>query len=263
VRNINNPRYLQNAYNAAAEIYHRLGNSDSFYRYQRLYEELHDAEEKKVADARLGIARIKLDNLKNELVIENLSRERKSEELKRNAIIAGLILLSIIAILYVNGLRLKLRHKVELAMEQKKTAEAEIQTAKEKLELFTRNIMEKSDLIDRLQQQATDKEFNSAQQQLIDELIHQTILTEGDWEKFKNIFDKIYPGFFRRLKEKASDITVAEQRMAALTRLQLETRQIASMLGISVDSVHKSRQRLRQRFNFSFEADLKDFLARL
>jgi len=258
-----NEHYLQNAYYTAAAVYRALGNADSAYRYQQLYEDVHNKLQEKVADSRLGIARIKLDNLKNELVIKNLSKEKKSEQFKRNAIIAGLIMLSVIAILYVNSLRVKLRHKVELATQQSKNAEAEILAAKEKLELFTSNIIEKSNLIDILQQQVKDKDVDSAPQHLVDELIHQTILTEDDWEKFKKLFDKIYPGFFRKLKEKASDITVAEQRMAALTKLQLETRQIASMLGISVDSVHKSRQRLRQRFNFSSETDVKEFLTRL
>jgi len=258
-----NDYYLENAYYATAAVYRALGNWDSAYAYQQCYETLHENMEEKLADSRLGIARVRLDNLKNELLIKNLNKEKKSEEFKRNAIIAGLIMLSIITILYVNSLRVKLRHKMEIAAEQSKMAAVEVQAAKEKLDLFTSNIIEKSNLIEILQQRVKDRDFDSTQQQLVDQLLQQSILTEDDWERFKKLFDKIHPGFFRKLKEKASDITVAEQRMAALTRLQLETRQIASMLGISVDSVHKSRQRLRQRFNFSAETDLKEFLARL
>ena len=56
-------------------------------------------------------------------------------------------------------------------------------------------------------------------------------------------------------------ITVAEQRMAALTRLQLTNRQMASMLGISVDSVHKTRQRLRKRFDLTSDANLEIYIA--
>jgi DNA-binding CsgD family transcriptional regulator len=64
-----------------------------------------------------------------------------------------------------------------------------------------------------------------------------------------------------KLKDSFPDITSAEQRMAALTRLRLTTRQIASMLGISVDSVHKSRQRLRQRLNLAADASLEEVLS--
>ncbi|HEX3165851.1 MAG TPA: hypothetical protein VHQ93_06290, partial [Chitinophagaceae bacterium] len=77
---------------------------------------------------------------------------------------------------------------------------------------------------------------------------------------FKSLFEKIYPGFFINLKEKFPDITLAEQRMAALTRLQLTPRQMASMLGISVDSVHKTRQRLRQRLRINPESSLEEIM---
>ena len=67
--------------------------------------------------------------------------------------------------------------------------------------------------------------------------------------------------FFQRLKIISPDITLAEQRMAALTRLQLTTRQMASMLGISVDSVHKTRQRLRKRFNLGADANMEEYIS--
>jgi DNA-binding CsgD family transcriptional regulator len=51
--------------------------------------------------------------------------------------------------------------------------------------------------------------------------------------------------------------------MAALTRLNLTSRQIASMLGISVDSVHKTRQRLRQRLHIPAEINLEETVAAL
>jgi DNA-binding CsgD family transcriptional regulator len=135
--------------------------------------------------------------------------------------------------------------------------------AKEQLNLFTQNLIEKSSLIENLQLQLQDKEYNKEQQQVIDELSHQSILTEDDWAKFKSLFEKIHPGFFIKLKQKSADITLAEQRTAALTRLEFPTRQIASLLGISVDSVHKARQRLRQRYNFRSESELEEFLASL
>ena len=129
--------------------------------------------------------------------------------------------------------------------------------------MFTENIIEKTNLIEKLESQIKGKEATSEQHTIISELSYQTILTEDDWNKFKSLFEKIYPGFFIKLKEKFPDITLAEQRMAALTRLRLTTKQIASMLGISVDSVHKSRQRLRQRFQVSAEENLDELVANL
>src|SRR6185295_8907976 len=122
---------------------------------------------------------------------------------------------------------------------------------------------EKTNLIEKLESQVKGKQVTSEQHAIMAELSQQTILTEDDWHKFKALFEKIYPGFFRKLKERATDITLAEQRMAALTRLHLTTKQMSSMLGISVDSVHKTRQRLRQRLQIGTDESLEDTIVSL
>jgi hypothetical protein len=81
--------------------------------------------------------------------------------------------------------------------------------------------------------------------------------------KFKILFEKIHPGFFARLKEKVADITIAEQRMAAFTRLHLSHRQVAGLLGISPGSVNKTKQRLRYRCNLPPEVNIEEFISRL
>lgn len=141
--------------------------------------------------------------------------------------------------------------------------EQQIQLAKEHIKSFTDNIIEKTNLISRLEEELNNNQPNCEQQLLIAELSQQTILKEGDWAKFKSLFDKIHPSFFQNLKKNTADITVAEQRMVALTRMDLTTKQMAAMLGISVDSVHKTRQRLRNRIQLSAYKNLEEFIADL
>ena len=152
---------------------------------------------------------------------------------------------------------------MEKMAQEKLLMEQEVASAKDQLKLFTENVIEKTNLIEKLEMQVKGKEVTSEQHSIISELTQQTILTEQDWYKFRSLFEKIYPGFFIKLKDKFPDITVAEQRMAALTRLHLTTKQIASMLGISLDSVHKSRQRLRQRFQVGAETNLEELVANI
>ena len=158
---------------------------------------------------------------------------------------------------------LKTKMKMEKIQQEKLLMEREVASARDQLRMFTENAIEKTNLIEKLELQVKGKEVTSEQHAIISQLTQQTILTEQDWYTFKSLFDKIYPGFFTNLKDKFPDITVAEQRMAALTRLHLTTRQIASMLGISLDSVHKSRQRLRQRFQVGAETNLDELVANL
>ena len=160
----------------------------------------------------------------------------------------------------VNRQRQKFKYLQHLALQQKQAADAEIAAAKTQLQLFTQNIKEKTATIQKLEEQAKLQADTAHHLELLEELKDQTILTEDDWEKFKTVFEKIYPGYFTRLKMKVPDITVAEQRMAALVYLQLTSKQMASILGISLDSVHKSRQRLRHRIGLSTEIKIEDYL---
>ncbi len=255
--------YLQNLYYATADVYRAIGNNDSFYRYSQLYSNLHDSIERAVAGSRLEISRLRLDNQANVFKIRDLQKEREAEALQRNFIIAAIILCAAIAVLILNRQRLKSRHEQQLALQQKASAEKEMASAKEQLNMFTQNIIEKTSLIEQLEQQLNERTFSRQHAQLVGELSRQTILTEEDWTKFKTLFEKIYPGFFLKLMEKISDITLAEQRMAALTRLHLTSKQIASILGISLNSVHKAKQRLRHRFNLQSEASIEEFITKM
>jgi DNA-binding CsgD family transcriptional regulator len=172
----------------------------------------------------------------------------------RNFSIAFVILLSAFGLLFINRQRLK--HQLKM-----KNAEAEVAVAKKQLQHFTQNLREKTQLLEDVRAQLQYKESTDEQIRIQNELARHTILTDADWDNFKSLFEKAYPGFLWSIRAKAPDITLAEQRMAALTRLQLSAREAASLLGISAHSVHKTRQRLRQRLHFEHDEELENYLA--
>jgi tetratricopeptide (TPR) repeat protein/DNA-binding CsgD family transcriptional regulator len=253
--------FLELAYNTAADIFGSAGITDSFYYYNRLHTKLRDSIQSVTLLSSSKIAQLRIDNENNYRTVQFLKRERRAEEMSRNFLIVAILLVSAIVFLYIKRLQLKQRHKEELVLREKQASEAELLAAKEQMKLFTANIIEKTALIDKLKQQIVSKELSEEQHLVVDEITHNTILTEAEWEHFKRLFEKVHPGFFNRLKGNAHDVTLAEQRMAALTRLNLTARQMASMLGISVDSVHKTRQRLRQRLHLPAEVNLEQCVA--
>ncbi|MBS1611171.1 MAG: hypothetical protein JSS70_20945, partial [Bacteroidetes bacterium] len=179
---------------------------------------------------------------------------------RMNVIIAAIIAVSVFSIMRINKRRLKHKQESERVEREKLTMEKEMALARDQLKMFTENIVEKTNLIERLEQRVNDKEISAEQQQIISDLSQQTILTEADWMKFKSLFEKIHPAFFIKLKQKSPDITLAEQRMAALIRLNLTTKQMAAILGISMDSVHKTKQRLRQRMQINTDINLEEIM---
>lgn len=253
--------YLQNAYFTAAEIFSTLKNNDSLVYYSGLYNRVHDSIEKVIYQSSISIAKLRLNDEKSRYSIINLQREKQDQAQQRNLIIAAILFVSVMALLLINRQRLKLKFQHQLADQEKLRMEQEMESARVQLNMITQNIIEKTNLIEQLEQQVRDKTLSVTDQQAITELTTQTILTEEDWDHFKSLFEKIFPLFFQRLKTNAADITMAEQRLAALIRLQLTTRQMASMLGISVDSVSKTRQRLRKRFDLGPDVNLEEYYA--
>jgi DNA-binding CsgD family transcriptional regulator len=257
------PNYLQNAYFTAAEIFKTLKNNDSSFYYSGLYNKLHDSLERVIYQSSVSISKLRLDDEKNRYSILNLQQEKQAQVQQRNLIIAAILFLAAVALLVINRQRLKLKYRQKLLEQDKLRVELEMESATEQLKMFTQNIVEKTSLIEKLEQRVKANEDNADKHQLIEELSHQTILTEDDWLTFKALFEKTHPGFFTKLKEQARDITVAEQRMAALTRLHLTTKQMAAVLGISPNSVNKTKQRLRQRFNLPVDVNVEEFVIKL
>jgi tetratricopeptide (TPR) repeat protein len=252
--------YRQNLYRTAEEIYQKTGMKDSALYFGRLYMNLHDSIEAGIANSRLEISQMKLENERNFYNIKSLKEQRQKENTNRNLAIAGILLLAIFAILYLNNKRVKTLHQHQIILEKNKQAEMEMAAAKEQLETFTHNLVEKTALIEQLQEQLNSASLTTDQQEVLSKLQQATIITDDQWADYKKLLEKIYPGFFQKLKEGFPGITVAEQRMAALSKLKLNSKEIASMLGISLESVRKTRQRLRQRLSISGEINLEEYI---
>lgn len=62
------------------------------------------------------------------------------------------------------------------------------------------------------------------------------------------------------MKGIANDISEKEIRLASFLRMNLSTKEIASMLNVMPDSVTKSKYRLKKKLGLGKEEDLTQFL---
>ncbi|MEJ7684517.1 MAG: hypothetical protein WKG06_43050 [Segetibacter sp.] len=62
------------------------------------------------------------------------------------------------------------------------------------------------------------------------------------------------------MREKFPDLSPAELRLLILTKLNLSAREMANMLGISIDAIRKSRYRLRKKLNLEEESNLEELI---
>ena len=254
------PRVLTSIYQGYMEAYEALNQTDSLFYYTQLYLTLHDSIEHKAAEARADIVQMRLDNQNSIQRIKELNKEKRRITLIRNITILFALMSFAFGVLYFNRQRLRTQLRQQKMLEAKNKAEAEAASAREQLDIFTQHLLAKNTMVETLQAQLMQKEFDDAQAQTISELSQHTILTDADWERFKILFEKVYPGFFHRVKTAAPDITFAELRLAALSKLRIYPKEAATLLGISHASVIKTRQRLRNRLELNQVADLEEFI---
>ncbi len=132
----------------------------------------------------------------------------------------------------------------------------------EKVLMTQQDFSEKTRILDEIKEKLSELEMifrakgNTSEK--ISELSTFKILTDDDWEKFKNLFEQIYKGFFFKLKNEIPGITNSELRLSALIKLNLNSNEIAQMIGISTESVKKTRQRLRQKMELKPSESLDD-----
>lgn len=83
---------------------------------------------------------------------------------------------------------------------------------------------------------------------------------DTDWEDFKYSFEKVHQDFFKKLNQTGNELTPGELKLASLMRMNLSSKEIASTLGISPESLRISRYRLRKKLNLEKGESLQQFL---
>lgn len=154
----------------------------------------------------------------------------------------------------------------ELLRVQEAKLQDEIQFKNQELAATTFHLLQKSEIIHNTSEQlveisqvCTDEQVRRAITGVIRELT-QPDQIDRDWEVFAQRFDQVHAHFLRRLKERFPQITPKDQKLCAYLRLNLSSKEIAPLLGISVRSVEVSRYRLRRKLDLDSEENLTEFL---
>ena len=86
--------------------------------------------------------------------------------------------------------------------------------------------------------------------------------TDNDWAHFTRHFESVHQGFFRALQEDHPNLSPRDIRLCAYLRLNLNTKEIAPLLGISIRGVEISRYRLRKKLHLDKSENLTEYMMR-
>lgn len=97
-------------------------------------------------------------------------------------------------------------------------------------------------------------------QHKISALLNKNIDSEEDWKMFLIKFEEKHTGFFKKIKILYPELTTGDLRLCACLKLNLETKEIASLMNLSVRAVENNRYRLRKKMDLDATQNLNEFI---
>lgn len=93
--------------------------------------------------------------------------------------------------------------------------------------------------------------------------IDANITNQDDWQVFENNFERAHEQFFEKMKKTFPTLTSSDLRLCAYLRMNLSSKEIAPLLGISVRGVENHRYRLRKKMNMMHDDSLTDIILKI
>jgi CheY-like chemotaxis protein/DNA-binding CsgD family transcriptional regulator len=106
---------------------------------------------------------------------------------------------------------------------------------------------------------------NKKGEELIKNIINEFQFTDVNdvWKEFEHHFEQVHETFYENLTEKFPGLTANEKKLCALLRLNLSSKEIASITFQNAQSVDMARYRLRKKLDIEKEVNLNVFLAEI
>ncbi|MEM6541068.1 MAG: tetratricopeptide repeat protein [Bacteroidota bacterium] len=176
-----------------------------------------------------------------------------------------LLIVSLMVIGFLTFLYYKYRQNLKLKKVENQLLNTEIEYKTKDLTTLAVNISNNQEwaesLAERLEllKAATGRKRQKELEQLEAE-IKNKIWVNKDSDDFYQKVDELSSSFYTRLNEQFDGLTKTDVRLCSFIKLDLNTKQIATLQNINPASVKMSRNRLRKKLNLNPEEDLSAFL---
>ena len=256
--------FLAEAYYHRALAHEKSGNlTEAFDDYKNFHELkenfLNDTKSKQIEEMRAIFDTEKKEQqiAQQETEITLLEEKEKVSRLQKIALGGGLGLSLLTLGFGLYGIRQRTKRnrlekeKINAELQLK---EAELAFKKKELTTHAMHLAKKNEVLENVKQKAkelkTSENGGRAYQQLI-QTINFDQQDDKNWENFTQYFEQVHKDFSKIVKTKYPDITKNELRLMALLKMNLSSKEIATILNISSDGIKKARQRLRKKMELS------------
>ncbi|AXT53350.1 tetratricopeptide repeat protein [Aquimarina sp. BL5] len=231
-----------------AHIAEKEGNSSDAYMYYKNLSKLKDSLEIIQKNKQATELQAKFEISKKELKITELEKQNQQTKLQNILLILGLgignILLGTAIFIF--------RKKIKLSCLEKTLLNRELDTKKKELTTNSLHLAKKNNVLENLKEEVELIRYSEDQNtqynyQKVIQIINFDLKDDSSWENFKNHFEQVHKDFYANIKSKYPNVTPNELRLMALLKMNLSSKEIASILNITQEGVRKARYRLRKK----------------
>lgn len=193
------------------------------------------------------------------------------------AVYALMVLGAILLVRLYNRNKLERKHKrlteklsreqeEHLAHLEKEKLGKEIKQKQKELTSTTMNVAKKNELILELKALLVmnkDKFENQQRYRSFMKKLDSSINDDEDWKHFEVNFKELHEDFFETLLRKYPKLTPKDLKLSAYLKMNLSSKEIAPLMGISTRGVEIHRYRLRKKLNIDGSQNISNFLITL
>ena len=272
---MNDQYQLSSAYRDLSKTFDLIKKYDSAYHYSELsrniFLKIYTADNTK----QLALLQTLFEIQQKDDAIVRFENERKANQYIIVAVILIILLLILLGISTISRQRLKLRNEQKLNEQnnmlyeiQKNAIKAELELKSKELTSNTLHVIQSNQFLEELKEEISDmikdeKRDQKRQLQQVMQKINQNINHDRHWKEFSTLFEQIHQAFFDNLKRHSDDLTANDIRLVALIKMNLSSKDMAVIFGISQDSLRVARYRLRKKLNIPQGENLSSFIQTL
>lgn len=159
-----------------------------------------------------------------------------------------------------------IRQKMKRSRAEQEALQNQLNFKRKELTTHALHLARKNETLECLKQRTIalrDESTGKANIQQLINTINFELKDDNSWEHFNKYFEEVHKDFGKNVSRLYPEISPGELRLMALLKMNLTSKEIASILNVSAEGVKKARQRLRKKMNLGPEESLESVILAL
>lgn len=162
------------------------------------------------------------------------------------------------------------QRKAEVAEMKNEQLQTELKHKSSELASSTMNLIHHNDILQRLDENMVDlaesvrredkKAVVTGKISTIRNDLQSCLNNDEGWDKFEENFNLVYDDFMKKLTERYTTLKMSDRKLCAYLRMGLNSKDMASLLNMSVRSIETARYRLRKKLQLEAGENLTEFI---